>query len=70
MITVTFAVMILGWGLIWGSIHRSIRGRTEKGHPAPDAVRMTILHTGPSINHRGCDQRRRILWMGLSGFRV
>lgn len=69
-ITVTFAVMILGLGIDLG-IQFIARYEEEltKGVPRPDAVRAAIVHTGPSIITAGVTNAAAFFAMGLSGFR-
>lgn len=70
MITVTFAVMILGLGIDLG-IQFIARYEEEfsKGCQRADAVRMAIQHTGPSIVTAGVTNAAAFFAMGLSGFR-
>lgn len=70
MITITFAVMILGLGVDLG-IQFIARYEEElsKGFPRADAVRMTIQYTGPSIITAGVTNAAAFFSMGLSGFR-
>ncbi len=70
MITVTFAIMILGLGIDLGI--QFIARYTEelsKGLPQADAVRSTIQHTGPSIVTAGVTNAAAFFAMRLSGFR-
>jgi len=70
MITVTFAVMILGLGIDLG-IQFIARYEEElsKGAPAPQAVRAAIEITGLSIITAGVTNAAAFFAMGLSGFR-
>jgi uncharacterized protein len=70
MITVTFAVMILGLGIDLG-IQFIARYEEElsKDTPRADAVRAAIQHTGPSIVTAGVTNAAAFFAMGLSGFR-
>ncbi|HVM59474.1 MAG TPA: MMPL family transporter [Verrucomicrobiae bacterium] len=70
MITVTFAVMILGLGIDLG-IQFIARYEEElsKGATRADAVRGAIGHTGPSIVTAGVTNAAAFFAMGLSGFR-
>ena len=69
-ITVTFAVMILGLGIDLG-IQFIARYEEElaKGSPRADAVQSAIKHTGPSIVTAGVTNAAAFFAMGLSGFR-
>jgi hypothetical protein len=70
MITVTFAVMILGLGIDLG-IQFIARYEEElhKGSPRADAVQAAIERTGPSIVTAGVTNAAAFFAMGLSGFR-
>ena len=70
MITVTFAVMILGLGIDLG-IQFIARYEEELSKDATraDAVRGAIRHTGPSIITAGVTNAAAFFAMGLSGFR-
>jgi len=70
MITITFAVMILGLGVDLG-IQFIARYEEElsKGAPRADAVRLVIQHTGPSILTAGITNAAAFFAMGLAGFR-
>lgn len=70
MITVTFAVMILGLGIDLG-IQFIARYEEELHHGAhrADAVRTAIERTGPSIITAGVTNAAAFFAMGLSGFR-
>ncbi|HTS19800.1 MAG TPA: MMPL family transporter [Verrucomicrobiae bacterium] len=70
MITVTFAVMILGLGIDLG-IQFIARYEEElsEGATRPDAVRGAVSHTGPSIITAGVTNAAAFFAMGLSGFR-
>ncbi len=69
-ITVTFAVMILGLGIDLG-IQFVARYEEElsKGGSRQQAVRTTIEHTGPSLITAGVTNAAAFFAMGLSGFR-
>ena len=70
MITVTFAVMILGLGIDLGiQFIARYEEELKKGTGRADAVRMTIHHTGPSIITAGVTNAAAFFAMGLSGFR-
>jgi len=70
MITITFAVMILGLGIDLG-IQFIARYEEElsRGTPRADAVRAAIQHTGPSIVTAGITNAAAFFAMGLAGFR-
>jgi hypothetical protein len=70
MITVTFAVMILGLGIDLG-IQFIARYEEElsRGSARTDAVRISIERTGPSILTAGITNAAAFFAMGLSGFR-
>ena len=70
MITVTFAVMILGLGIDLG-IQFIARYEEElsQGVQRVNAVRTAIQHTGPSIITAGVTNAAAFFAMGLSGFR-
>jgi hypothetical protein len=70
MITVTFAIMILGLGIDLGIqfVARYTEGLST-GLPRADAVRSAITHTGPSIVTAGVTNAAAFFAMGLSGFR-
>ena len=70
MITITFAVMILGLGIDLG-IQFIARYEEELKTTAERAaaVRATIHHTGPSIITAGVTNAAAFFAMGLSGFR-
>jgi hopanoid biosynthesis associated RND transporter like protein HpnN len=70
MITVTFAIMILGLGIDLGI--QFVARYTEElgaGLQRADAVRATVIHTGPSIVTAGVTNAAAFFAMGLSGFR-
>jgi len=70
MITVTFAIMILGLGIDLGI--QFVARYTEElsaGLQRADAVRSAITHTGPSIVTAGVTNAAAFFAMGLSGFR-
>jgi hypothetical protein len=70
MITVTFAIMILGLGIDLGI--QFIARYTEelsRGQSRADAIRSTIQHTGPSIVTAGVTNAAAFFAMGLCGFR-
>jgi hopanoid biosynthesis associated RND transporter like protein HpnN len=70
MITVTFAIMILGLGIDLGI--QFIARYTEelsRGPSRADAIRSTIQHTGPSIVTAGVTNAAAFFAMGLCGFR-
>src|ERR1017187_2474281 len=69
-ITVTFAVMILGLGIDLG-IQFVARYTEElsKGFPRVEAVRGAIQHTGPSIVTAGVTNAAAFFAMSLAGFR-
>ena len=70
MITVTFAVMILGLGIDLGiQFIARYEEELKKNLQRTDAVRMTIQHTGPSIITAGVTNAAAFFAMGLSGFR-
>jgi uncharacterized protein len=70
MITVTFAVMILGLGIDLGiQFIARYEEELKKSPQRADAVRMTIQHTGPSIITAGVTNAAAFFAMGLSGFR-
>ena len=70
MITVTFAVMILGLGVDLGiQFIARYEEELKKSPGRADAVRMTIHHTGPSIITAGVTNAAAFFAMGLSGFR-
>jgi hypothetical protein len=70
MITVTFAVMILGLGIDLGiQFIARYEEELKKGAARADAVRTTIHHTGPSIITAGVTNAAAFFAMGLSGFR-
>jgi hypothetical protein len=70
MITVTFAVMILGLGIDLGiQFIARYEEELKKCPQRADAVRMTIQHTGPSIITAGVTNAAAFFAMGLSGFR-
>ena len=70
MITVTFAVMILGLGIDLGiQFIARYEEELKKGTARAEAVRMTIHHTGPSIITAGVTNAAAFFAMGLSGFR-
>src|ERR1017187_9372251 len=70
MITVTFAVMILGLGVDLGiQFIARYEEELKKSPERADAVRMTIHHTGPSIITAGVTNAAAFFAMGLSGFR-
>jgi hopanoid biosynthesis associated RND transporter like protein HpnN len=70
MITVTFAIMILGLGIDLG-IQFIARYAEElsSGLARPAAIRATMEHTGPSILTAGVTNAAAFFAMGLSGFR-
>jgi hopanoid biosynthesis associated RND transporter like protein HpnN len=70
MITVTFAIMILGLGIDLGIqfVARYTEGLST-GLQRADAVRSAITHTGPSIVTAGVTNAAAFFAMGLSGFR-
>jgi hopanoid biosynthesis associated RND transporter like protein HpnN len=70
LITVTFAVMILGLGIDLG-IQFVARYEEElsQGVPRDEAVRTAIEHTGPSIITAGVTNAAAFFAMGLSSFR-
>jgi uncharacterized protein len=70
MITVTFAIMILGLGIDLGI--QFVARYTEElsnGLQRADAVRSVITHTGPSIVTAGVTNAAAFFAMALSGFR-
>ncbi len=70
MITVTFAVMILGLGIDLGiQFIARYEEELKKNPRREEAVRMTIHHTGPSIITAGVTNAAAFFAMGLSGFR-
>src|ERR1017187_10329853 len=70
MITVTFAVMILGLGIDLGiQFIARYEEELKKGTERAEALRMTIYHTGPSIITAGVTNAAAFFAMGLSGFR-
>jgi hopanoid biosynthesis associated RND transporter like protein HpnN len=70
MITVTFAVMILGLGIDLGiQFIARYEEELKKGLERAEAVRLTIHHTGPSIITAGVTNAAAFFAMGLSGFR-
>jgi len=70
MITVTFAVMILGLGIDLGiQFIARYEEQLSKSSQRVDAVRMAIEHTGPSIVTAGVTNAAAFFAMGLSGFR-
>ena len=70
MITVTFAVMILGLGIDLGiQFIARYEEELKKNPQRADAVRMAIRHTGPSIVTAGVTNAAAFFAMGLSGFR-
>jgi uncharacterized protein len=70
MITVTFAIMILGLGIDLGIqfVARYTEGLST-GLQRSGAVRSAIEHTGPSIVTAGVTNAAAFFAMGLSGFR-
>ncbi len=70
LITVTFAVMILGLGIDLG-IQFIARYEEElhRGVDRPGAIRTSIEETGPSIVTAGLTNAAAFFAMGLSGFR-
>ena len=70
MITVTFAVMILGLGIDLGiQFIARYEEELKKSSRRAEAVRMAIQHTGPSIITAGVTNAAAFFAMGLSGFR-
>jgi uncharacterized protein len=70
MITVTFAVMILGLGIDLGiQFIARYEEELKKSPERAEAVRITIHHTGPSIITAGVTNAAAFFAMGLSGFR-
>jgi hypothetical protein len=70
MITVTFAVMILGLGIDLGiQFIARYEEELKKGSQRVEAVQMAIQHTGPSIITAGVTNAAAFFAMGLSGFR-
>ena len=70
MITVTFAVMILGLGIDLGiQFIARYEEELKKNPERTQAMRMTIHHTGPSIITAGVTNAAAFFAMGFSGFR-
>jgi hypothetical protein len=70
MITVTFAVMILGLGIDLGiQFIARYEEELKKNVERTDAIRMAVQHTGPSIITAGVTNAAAFFAMGLSGFR-
>ncbi|HXI85461.1 MAG TPA: MMPL family transporter [Verrucomicrobiae bacterium] len=69
-ITVTFAVMILGLGIDLGiQFIARYEEELKKHSQRAEAVRLAIEHTGPSIITAGVTNAAAFFAMGLSGFR-
>lgn len=69
-ITVTFAVMIVGLGIDLGiQFIARFEEELSKGAARADAVRAAIVNTGPSIVTAGVTNAAAFFAMGLSGFK-